>query len=274
MRKSVFLLAAPLALVLTGPVIAAEPTITEVHAAAAAGHVDQALGMMQQVLKDHPNSAKAHYVEAELYARTHDYANARSELATAERLAPGLPFANAHSTSALRQQLSGSSAAGGTFESRIASQQQQRTSMPWGVIAIVGLAIAALVFLFRKRQHATVYPAPMSGPSAYGNPGYGQPGYGPRGGPWGGAPMGGGGMGSGILGGLATGAAMGAGFAAGEEVVDHLFGGDRERNRFVDRDNTQSGWDSNTNSDMGGDDFGISDDGSWDDGSGGGGDGW
>lgn len=263
MRKFL-VLAVPLALALTGPALAADPTIAEVHSAAAAGHVDQALGMMQQVLKDHPNSAKAHYVEAELYARQHDYGDARTQLAEAERLAPGLPFANAHSKNELKQQLSGTGATGGAIESRM----PQRASIPWGMIAVLGLAIMVLFFLFRRRQQATVYPAPISGPSAYGNPGYGS-----QGGPWGGAPTGGG-MGSGILGGLATGAAMGAGFAAGEEVVNHLFGGDGARERIAGGDGTQSGWDSNANSDMGGDDFGITDDGSWDDGASGGGDDW
>ena len=45
-----------------------------------AGHLDQAQQMMTQVLADHPNSAKAHYVQAELYAREGKAALARSEL--------------------------------------------------------------------------------------------------------------------------------------------------------------------------------------------------
>ena len=49
--------------------------------------------MMDQVLRHPPNSATAHFVMAELLAKEGRVSNARSELATAERLAPGLPFA-------------------------------------------------------------------------------------------------------------------------------------------------------------------------------------
>jgi hypothetical protein len=99
-------------------------------------------------------------------------------------------------------------------------------------------------------------------------PGYGGPGYG------GYPPQGGGG--SGILGTLATGAAAGAGFAAGERLIDGMFGG-HDRERIVEREVPAQRWDddSNVNQDMGGNDFGISDAGSWDDGgSSGGGDDW
>src|SRR5579864_2012537 len=69
---------------------AADPTMNQVYEAAAAGHLDQAQQMITQVLADHPNSAKAHFVQAELYAKEGKNALARSELGTAERLNPGL----------------------------------------------------------------------------------------------------------------------------------------------------------------------------------------
>ena len=46
--------------------------------------------MITQVLADHPTSAKAHYVQAELYAKEGKTSLARAELGTAERLNPGL----------------------------------------------------------------------------------------------------------------------------------------------------------------------------------------
>ena len=46
-----------------------EPSMAEVYAAAQAGQLDKAQTMIQQVLVSHPNSAKAHYVRAELWAR-------------------------------------------------------------------------------------------------------------------------------------------------------------------------------------------------------------
>ena len=89
--------AAPLALVVTlacaGPVLAADPTVDQVYQAARAGHLDEAQQLMDQVLKDHPSSAKAHFVEAELSAKAGNLARSRTELATAQRLDPSGAFA-------------------------------------------------------------------------------------------------------------------------------------------------------------------------------------
>jgi hypothetical protein len=77
------------------------------------------------------------------------------------------------------------------------------------------------------------------------------------------------------MGALAGGAAAGAGFAAGEAVIDRMFG---DHDKPVQHDApVQSSDDDrrNTNQDMGGNDFGLSDSGSWDDdGSSGGNDDW
>ena len=48
---------------------AADPSLNQVYQAAQSGNLGGALGMMDQVLRDHPNSAKAHFVEAELLAK-------------------------------------------------------------------------------------------------------------------------------------------------------------------------------------------------------------
>jgi Flp pilus assembly protein TadD len=63
--------------------------------------------MMQQVLVAHPNSAKAHFVQAELSARQGNLARAQEELTTAEKLAPGLPFAKPESGAATAQSIEG-----------------------------------------------------------------------------------------------------------------------------------------------------------------------
>src|SRR3974390_1542420 len=85
----------------------AEPTIDQVYKAAEAGNFSQAQQMMDEVLRAHPNSAKAHYVEAELLARQGRVAAARDELRTAERLEPGLPFARAQAVQDLQRRLGG-----------------------------------------------------------------------------------------------------------------------------------------------------------------------
>jgi len=240
---------------------AADPTVSEIHAAAAAGHMDEAQHMIGQVLKDHPNSAKAHYVEAELFAHQGRNAEARLDLETAQRLDPSMKFVSGSSLAELKQQLGGSAE---TAQAR--PVERERSHFPIGWI-IVGLAAIAVFALFRRRQQQPVsYVGPQGAT-------YGAGAYPPASGPWGGPAAGG--TGSGILGGLATGAAMGAGFAAGETLIDRFVGGDRAPREETYR--PDAGGSLDTNQDMGGDNFGISDAGNWDDGagdSGGGSDDW
>ena len=72
-----------------GALAATDPTMHQVYQAAEAGRFSEAQGMMDQVLRDHPNSAKAHFVEAELLAKQGRLADAAAELGSAQRLAPG-----------------------------------------------------------------------------------------------------------------------------------------------------------------------------------------
>jgi uncharacterized protein len=241
----------------------ADPTSQQIYAAAEAGHLDQAQQMISQVLADHPNSAQAHYVQAELYAREHKTALARSELSTAEQLKPGLPFANPRAVQELKAQL-GLGTAGPTMMMR--SVPAARASFPWGIVLILVGVVAILMMVFRRRntyvqQYPGQYPGAAPGPG--GAPGPYGPGYGP-------APMGGGGIGSGIAGGLASGWAVGAGVVAGEELAHHFLDGGHSGGVIPPAEAGDSGV---SNSDMGGSDFGMNDPGSgWDDGGGGGGD--
>lgn len=278
-RKLAMASALPLALLLSAPAMAADPSANDVYAAARAGHVDQALTQMQQVLKDHPDSAKAHFVEAELLAKAGRTAEARTELAKAEQLKPGLPFVSTTSVAALKQQLSNHTSSTGTA-TRTEVVQRESHGFPWiPVIVIAGLVFLVIAFL-RRRSQAEAYPAPQANPynSNYGNGG-------PQGGPFGGGYQGGpgygapppqqGGMGGGgIMSSLAGGAAAGAGFAAGSAAINHMFGDDKPK--AVEHDAPAQVQDNrDVNQDMGGNDFGISDSGSWDDGgSSGGNDDW
>src|SRR5665213_3019052 len=99
-------LAASVAFTAASPAFAdAETTVDQIYTAAQGGHLDQAQQMMTQVLANHPTSARAHYVQAELYAREGKTALARSELGAAEQLKPGLPFENPRSVQELKSQL-------------------------------------------------------------------------------------------------------------------------------------------------------------------------
>ena len=292
-----------LALSFTGLAMAqTEATLDQVYQAAQAGHVEQALQMMVPVLKAHPGSGKAHYVQAELLARQGQASEARAELATAERLAPGLPFAKADAVQHLQRQLALPPAAGpaGTrqisgFEPAPARQAMDHAgagpagaSVPWGVVlALAGGAIAAWGFMRLSRPaRPAVPPGAMAGPLA----GTGWPSQAAAGGmgpgamayPAQAAGVGGmavpaqpAGLGSRLAGGLATGLAVGAGVMAAESIGKNLFGGSTHAAPAPDLAPTR-GYDpvfgdASANADMGGNDFGIGDASSWDDGATGGG---
>src|SRR5579864_8369520 len=108
MRKAIRILALVFLAGLAGPVLAqADPTMHQIYETAQSGNLTQAQHMMDQVLRDHPQSAKAHYVAAELYAREGNLASARQELSTAQTLEPGLPFVRPEALGSLQRQLSG-----------------------------------------------------------------------------------------------------------------------------------------------------------------------
>jgi hypothetical protein len=245
-----------LALACAAPVLAAgDPTIGEVYDAADSGHLDQAHQMMSQVLKDHPQSAKAHYVEAELYARGRDFARARQELDTALRLQPGMQFANPESVHALQAELVQAESAQRQVAPRAPRNVQERAPFPIKTVLLVLGGICVLWLIMRRRtptgglysQYPSAVPAAGSGPMSYGGPG----------------------VGSGIAGGLASGLAVGAGVVAGEELAHHFLDGNRSAPGVMPPDNEVPG--APGNADMGGSDFGVSDANSWDDNSGSGG---
>jgi hypothetical protein len=250
--------------------------------AAEAGKFDEAQAMMDKVLRDHPNSAKAHFVEAELLAKQGRLSNAEAELNTAQRLAPGLPFAKPASVQNLQARIAASHNAAPVRNAytpvqaqRIQQVQPASSGMPWGLIIValilIGFIAFAVRFMGRRNSNTTVY-APNGGGGVGGYGGGYSPGmqtYGPGVGPMGPTGGVGGGIGSGIVGGLATGAALGAGMVAGEALMHHFTDGNRSETTYVPPPQPQQPYIPDDN--MGGNDFGVSDSGSWEDGGGGGG---
>lgn len=271
----------------------AEPTLTEIYATAQSGKLDQAQVMIQQVLISHPNSAKAYYVQAELFARQGKAPLAAESLGTAEKLAPGLPFAKPQAVEQLRTQIatSRSAAPPATRQTHSAVTTADTATTPsWAIPLLLVVGVIGMgYFLFRKKRPAAL-PAQsplmgstpgigsglnnngLSGSQAFGNAanpapamagGYAQPGYGQAGY---GQPAGSG-MGGRVMGGLATGLAVGAGVMAAQAIGKNLMGEHDSGNRLAgspdERFEPLSG-----NNDMGGQDFGVNDAGSWDDGPG------
>lgn len=276
------------AALVAAPALSQEPTLREIYQAAESGNLAQAERMMSEVLRAHPNSSKAHYVEAELLAKQGQLSAAAAELNTAERLNPGLPFAKPEAVRELKARVASS---GGFGMSTIFGSFAPvgGGGIPWGAL-LLGAAVLALIALavgaVKSRRKAVaastgstlpytpsapMQPAGARMPAAW-SPAGGMASNAPMPRPTTGAPVtgspAGGGMGSAILGGLATGAAVGAGVVAGEALANRFIGG-----HHADERPTPPGMDV-SQSDLGGNDFGVADNSSWDDGLGGvGGDG-
>jgi clan AA aspartic protease (TIGR02281 family) len=110
MRRKSLVVVTAIALVLAlssrgRAVAAAEPTVHQIYEAATTGHLDKAQEMITQVLANHPKSAKAHWVQAEVYAKANKTNLARSEVREAERLNPGLTEISAKAARQLKTEL-------------------------------------------------------------------------------------------------------------------------------------------------------------------------
>lgn len=257
---------APLSNAIAAPVAsrAADPSSQQIYAAAAAGNLAEAQQMIEQVLRDHPDSARAHYVAAEVYARSGELVRARQELHSAEHLSPGLSFARPAAVASLERELGAG------------HMSPAGHGLSWGGIVLV-LAIGALIYALLRRRAAissygqgytpTGYPTNPYGGNPYGPNPYGpvNPPYPGGYGPGYGGPMG---VRPGLMGSLATGLAVGAGVAAGEELVQHAFGSHAAGGVIPNADAAGLP-DPGVNADMGGADFGLTDGGSWDSGGGG-----
>lgn len=143
----------------------AEPTMKQIYDAAQSGKIEQAQTMVQQVLISHPNSAKAHFVQAELFAKQGDASRSREALVRADKLAPGLPFAKPEAVQALRSQLASKPGApalkdspnrvNGANATSEAAPAAPSSSFPIGLgLALGGGAIALVIFLMRKKPAA------------------------------------------------------------------------------------------------------------------------
>lgn len=266
LRKAIqgFLLASMISM--SGLVLAdGDPTLHQVYQAAEAGKLNEAQGMMEKVLKDHPNSAKAHFVEAEILVKQGRSGNAEVELNTAERLEPGLPFAKPQSVQELKSRIALAHQGQRNLASGNVISTSGASGFPWGLLMLGIGSIVVITLIMRAITSRNA--APTAGNYQMGPTGMaGQPNAGGQPYAFGGgsAPMApaGGGIGSSIASGLATGVAVGAGMVAGEALAHHFMDGNRGGNNspMPVADN----WDSSSDN-MGGQDFGIAGNSSWDD---------
>jgi hypothetical protein len=242
-----------------------EPSMSQIYATAQAGKLDEAQVMVQQVLVSHPNSSKAHFVRAELYARQGDLARAGESLSQAEKFSPGLAFAKPEAVQALRTQIASKNATRATTNSPVARTTPGvgASGSSWVLpLLLAGGVMVVGYFVFRRKSPQSVAQAPVYA-NAYPNGGLSGPqNFGMSGG--GAMPMQGSGLGGRIMGGVATGLAVGAGVMAAQAIGRNLMGDHNANSAQPDNLGGGNYPPSNSNSDMGGANFGVNDSGSWD----------
>jgi hypothetical protein len=233
----------------------------------ASGKLDEAHKMIEEVLQKHPDSAKAHFVDAEILVRQGNKKAAHDELAIAEQLSPKLPFAKPEAVVALKQMIEGSAVQSvSTNMPAVQHTQENKSSgFPWMTFLLTSGVVFLVVMIWksfsgRKQNQYNQAPtygnntAPQQGGYPNGN-GYNQ----------GNQPNQGGGLGSNIMSGLATGAAAGVGMVAAEELMHHFTDHNESSTNNSSMFNNNSNNNVQPTNDAGDTDFGISDGSSWDD---------
>ena len=209
--------------IMIGSSVLAEPTVKEIYQTSQTDRA-AALNMINAVIKNRPNSARAHFIKAELLLSMNKKAEAKESFFVAEKLDPTFAYARPETVTKLRTAL-GVKSKPDLFDN---------TSMfIVGGIIVGGVIIIWLIVRRRETEYPRYLPSgglnkpitpynqvpPLSEnnsvpPSATGVAGATGTAAAPS-------------RGSGIMGGLATGAAMGAGAVAGAALVNHMMNGNK-----------------------------------------------
>lgn len=207
------------------------PSPKDISAAVEAGDLARAETLLHEVLKEKPNSAKAHYELGEVLARAKRYDEALAQLNQARAIDPALKFAS--SPEKFTQTLDKVGAAAAAAKAAAAGQTinpapaaahsavapaASASSFPTGYVVGGAVLLILLFVLIRRSQAPRAAPMHMGAYSA-------APGYGPGGsmahapyGGYGAQPQAGSGIGGAVLGGV-------AGLAAGYALSKAMEGG-------------------------------------------------
>ena len=265
-------IAATLVLVVVSAMAFALPSPKDIESAVNAGQLSQAETMLNEVVREKPNSARAHYELGEVLARLGRNPEARQALLEAQRLDPALKFARdpRHFQELLSKipaaSPSLSTPSKGQLSQMAPAQSPAAPSFPWTYVLLAGGGLLAAWLFFRRA--ATSSPArgmpmgltPAGGVAGGGSPGTGAgpgTGYGPG---YGAPPQSAGmGMGGAVLGGVA-GLVAGYGLA---KVLGHE--SNAASNHATGNDSGLIPIDSGTPPEYGAFDAGAGADDSWDD---------
>jgi len=151
--SSVFALALSLA---TRAFADPDPPLSQVAEEAKSGNLEIAQQLVAQILREQPRSARAHYVNAELYAAQGNPKMGQRELDAARELEPGLSFATAESVRALQGKL-----AREAYIPADSSPAQGDPRFPWGVLVVgVVVALATVLRMIPARKEERSEPLP------------------------------------------------------------------------------------------------------------------
>lgn len=167
------LLIAAIAAIMLPSVALAEVTFQDVTDKMKVGDIRTAEMLTKQILKDKPDSAKAHYYMGQILIAESDYKGARSELKKAVQLDKSLSFAA--SPDKFRENMDKVEVNLGRTEAPPISNHEE-SGFGWGK-TILFLGLGSLIYLLFKRRKVTpasIYAEPKSQPS---HPGANHPAY-------------------------------------------------------------------------------------------------
>jgi hypothetical protein len=232
--KRKMLLVAACAAALWSAAAMAVPTVDEVAAADRAGDYPKAESMVREVIAAKPQSARAHYILAEILSKEHKFADASAEARQAREIDPSLKFTDPQKFRTFESELAREQAAPAAPVQVAPTRMNTAPAAPVAPVQAAGggipgwvwvggiVLILFLVFRSVSRRAMASNLAANGGYAPQGGygmqPGMPQPGYGPGYGP-GYAPAPGGGL-------LRTGLAA-AGGVAGGMLLERMLEGDR-----------------------------------------------
>jgi hypothetical protein len=237
--KRKYLLAVTCAAALWSVAALALPSTAQVQAAVKAGDYPKAESMMQEVVTAKPQSAKAHYIYAEILAHDAKFSEAAVQARKAREIDPEIGFTDPDKFRAFEQTLNREQAAPVTAPvtatqaapMRQAPMQAASGGTPGWVWGLGFAVVAFLIWRMVSRRAATAGGMAPAGAGGYGmQPGAPQPGYGPGYGGGGGYGPGYGQAPGGGL--LRTGLAAAGGVAAGMLVEKMIDGNHRNNDNY------------------------------------------
>lgn len=162
---------------------AATDTPNDVKALIARGDYGGAEAMLRQAVSEHPASAKAHYVLAEVLAHRGDIGEARAEATMAATLDPDTHFTKPATFQAFERELDTAlapaaarrTASAAAIAPTVATATGRGSSHLVGLVSVGGIALLLAIFLMRRKRDTAPtpgglpYPPPVDAGAPYGS---------------------------------------------------------------------------------------------------------